>query len=335
MRVKGMPYDSELGENRFLVHDIVGMSYPELPRFFIDRENTNLAHDDDLKGHEECQKPPAWGGAYGYPKKGNEEVRNSLNPPGQNAGKVLHEPPIIEILGEAPRVRKAIRKYKVTDGRGERKPQGIENESLSTSKPFASDSSIASALEQHQPNKLENSDRSVPRTEKYAKDVIGLLEKALESLKVNGILKDFKFIGTNGGTYQLSNELQVLECPRDFNDSWTYHGKNSNDRRVVAVVKIRLVGGQEIFVCEIQPRTNRNGNSDGNLKGCVFLGPPSGFGRRSLNALMRTLIEHKGVWRKISSEITGLRYPYRHVGNPNEAMMMRTLKSAIKKLQTL
>jgi|GEM_PF-3501060 len=331
MRIKtrGVAYTTELGEERFLVHDILGLSYPELPNFFIDRENTNLTNEEESSGDGE-DKPPGWTGPYGYPGKGNKGNRNSGKPPGQNAGTVRVETPVIEILGAVPQVTKAIRKEKVTQGGKKEERRGVEYDDISTSNAFSNDDRTAKGREQHQPNRPDEPEELPPRAQRHAKDVIGLLEKALKSLSASSFLRDFQFIAKAGNGYQLAPELQVLEFQSD--KVWAYHGKNPKDKREIAVAKLTKADGKQLFVCEIEPRINRNGNSDGNLKGCVFLGPPSGFSGATLNRLMMSLVEHKGVWDKVPPEITGARYPYRHVGKPTEIMMVRSIKAAIWKL---
>lgn len=329
LEVRGVAYTSALGEERFLVHDILGMSYPLLPKFFLDRKNTNLTNDD---GDNEGAKPPGWGGANGKPNNGEEEDRNSKKPPGQNAGLVSFDASTIKILGDAPRMRKAIRKSKVTEGNGENKSPGVGFDSTSTSAPFSDDDKVAKAREQHQPKQSEDQEKPTPKSERFAKDVIGLLGNALKSLKASNVIKDFQFISKTGGSYQVTDDLQVLEFKARGDRVWSYHGSDVADPRVMAIAKLKWGNGRVLFACEIQPRINRNGNSDGNLKGCVFFGPKSGLTPSTLGKMMEELIKHKGVWSKVPTEITGSSYSYRHVGTPTEEMMVRSLKAAIAKL---
>ncbi|RUO35700.1 hypothetical protein [Aliidiomarina sanyensis] len=331
LQVRGVPYTTECGKARFLVYDILGLSYPSFPTFFLDRSNTTYTNDDDIND-EGDDKPPGWNGPYGYPHDGKEDERDSQYPPGHNAGMVSYSAPPISILGAKPEITKAIRKSKVTGGRPDKEHYGVGYESTSTSEAFSDNDDIAKAREQQEPQKDDDSKKASANGKRLTKDVIGLLEKALESLHGIGALCDFQFIGGTEGDYYLTKSFQALEFSGEVSDVWSYHGKDPNDRRLLVVAKLTLNGGEEVFVCEIQPRINRKGNSDGNLKGCVFLGLPTGFGSEELDTLIASLVLSKGVWSKVPLSNTGPRYPYRHVGSPTEAMMARSITAAIEKL---
>lgn len=305
LKLTGKYVHSSHESKRFLVHDIQGMSYPNFPNFFIDRENTNLvANRNDRLTSREGWSPRGSNSYENADRSINLDSSQPISADGSSISGIANQ---LTILGYAPNVRKSIRKDRQSSCSPSREP--LEHQSYSASKTKASQGDGAANLATEQIFKppLNTTSAIVLNTWQGLK----LLE---QNEKVNCV----EAIEIQGQNTYLSRNLTLIQFP--ISTSWSTNRGDGRIPRLLLVAKVTL-RNSNAYVLEIEEKISRVGKVYQRHPGAIFFGELSYW---DLSNIIKILPEVNGIWRELPDYLFSRMVTFKHMNDihkkPEEIM---------------
>lgn len=289
---------------RFLVHDIQGMSYPNFPNFFIDRENTNLvANRGERSSHREGWAPRSSNSI----EKGDSINLDSSQPIGADGSSISGISNQLIILGSAPKVKKSIRKERESSSSANREPSEHQSYSSSKIKDVEGDGAANLATEQVFKPILNTNSAIILNTWEGLK----LLESQEKVICVEAVTMQ-------GQSTYFSRALTLMPFP--ISTSWSTNRGGSRIPRLLLVAKVTL-RGNAVYVLEIEEKISRAGKVYQRHPGVIVFGELSYW---DLSNIIKILPEVNGIWRELPDYLFSRMVTFKHMNDmhkkPEEIM---------------
>lgn len=283
-------------DKRFLVQEIIGFSYPELPQFFIDRTNTNL-----VLSKSTLTPPGKQGWARSIPNPSSQEIErepslDSSSPVSSDAGSISEAAASVGIIGPQPYYRKSVRKEKQTSDHSLRPPK--DHDSYSSSETIRQDGVGAASVSIEQIDDSTFDTRKIKLREIWA---------GLESLASCDGVHSIEALSNVSDELTFKPEFGVVEL--ESTNSWTAAKADSRQRRLLLVAKITLSERIE-HLFEIGEKFSKSGNPYPRHSGAIVAGDLS---NQELADIISQLIERRGNWKAMPSDVQSKLKIFRHM----------------------
>lgn len=297
LSLRGKYVSNASGERCFLVHEIAEMSYPKLPDFFIDRENTNEVTD---KKRDRPPKNKGWTPNAtedeDKDKKKKKRPMDSKSPVGNNPASMSGRSAGLGIIGKKPGVRKAVRKEKQTSSGASRKSKQDKKYSSSNMRGKGGVGSAKIATNLNLVSTSNSDDDSLFEAWDGLFSLLTLDEVTnVEALAINGMQPVF------------TPTVSFVQFPRV--NSWAISRSKDKSKRLLLVVKITTTDNVH-YVFEIEQKFSRAGKPYSRHSGAII---DSGLSAKELLAIIDKLPDLEGKWRDMPDKILDKMKIFKHM----------------------